>query len=69
VGEAGRWRFSALVTRDELISRRIEDVVDRLCGGSLTPLLMNLAKTRPLTSDQLDELRRFVRQQARKQDR
>ena len=60
-GDAGGWRFSAVVSRDELISRRIEEVVDRLCGGSLTPLLLNLVKTRPLTAEQLNELRQFVR--------
>lgn len=68
-GESGRWRFAALVSRDDLISRRIEEVVDRLCGGSLTPLLVNLVKTRPLTDEQLADLRRFVREQARKEER
>src|SRR5262245_60742935 len=63
----GQWRFSALVSRDELISRRIEEVVDRLCGGSLTPLLMNLVKSPGLTAEQLAELRRFVREQSRKE--
>jgi BlaI family transcriptional regulator, penicillinase repressor len=63
----GQWRFSAVVSRDDLISRRIEEVVDRLCGGSLTPLLMNLVKSPGLTAEQLDELRRFVREQSRKE--
>ena len=40
--------FVALVSRDELISQRLLDVA-KLCGGSLTPLLMNLVRTRPLT--------------------
>ena len=61
----GRWLFSAVIDRDELIARRLEGVVERLCGGSLTPLLLNLVRARPLTADQLDELRRFVREQAR----
>jgi predicted transcriptional regulator len=65
--ERGQWRFSAVVSRDELISRRIEEVVDRLCGGSLTPLLMNLVKSPGLTAQQLEELRKFVRQQKRKE--
>jgi predicted transcriptional regulator len=64
-GDAGGWRFSAVVSRDDLISRRLEDVVERLCGGSLTPLLLNLVKTRPLTPEQLDELQKFVRAQAK----
>lgn len=63
----GQWRFSAVVSRDELISHRIEEVVDRLCGGSLTPLLMNLVKSPGLTAEQLNELRRFVREQSRKE--
>lgn len=63
----GQWRFSPLVSRDELISRRIEEVVERLCGGSLTPLLLNLVKSPGLTREQLDELRRFVREQSRKE--
>src|SRR5262245_44462640 len=67
VAQRGQWRFSAVVSRDELISRRIEEVVDRLCGGSLTPLLMNLVKSPGLTPEQLEELRRFVRQQTRKE--
>lgn len=65
--EGGQWRFSAVVSRDDLISRRIEEVVERLCGGSLTPLLMNLVKSPGLTPEQLDELRRFVREQTRKE--
>lgn len=68
-GDSGRLQFSAIVSRDELISRRIEEVVDRLCGGSLTPLLMNLVKSRPLTEDQLAELRQFVGKQASSEER
>jgi BlaI family transcriptional regulator, penicillinase repressor len=67
VSAEGQWRFSAIVSRDDLISRRLEEVVDRLCGGSLTPLLMNLVKSPGLTAEQLDELRRFVREQSRKE--
>ena len=44
----GRWLFSAVIDRDELIARRLEGVVERLCGGSLTPLhLLNLVRARP----------------------
>jgi predicted transcriptional regulator len=57
--------FAALVSRDELIRQRLLDVA-KLCGGSLTPLLMNLVRTRPLTPQELDELRELVRQQSPK---
>jgi predicted transcriptional regulator len=48
--------FAAAVGREELISRRLLDVADKLCGGSLTPLLMNLVRAKPLTNHELQEL-------------
>lgn len=53
-------KFSATVGREELISRRLLDVADKLCGGSLTPLLINLVRARPLSDAELQELRRTV---------
>lgn len=58
--EGGVLHFSPVLTRDDLIAKRLEDVVDRLCGGSLTPVLLNLVRERPLSADQLDELRKFL---------
>ena len=55
--------YSATRSRDELLSRRLEDLADRLGGGSLMPLVLNLVKTRPLTAAELEELRAFVREQ------
>ena len=53
--------FTARITRDELISRRLADMADRLCGGSVAPLLLNLVKTRPLTAEELAQLRALLR--------
>ena len=53
--------YTAARSRDELLSRRLEDLADRLGGGSLLPLVLNLVKTRPLTARELDELRVFIR--------
>lgn len=52
--------FSARVDRQQLIGRRLRDVAEKLCGGSLTPLLMNLVKAQPLKARELDELKAFV---------
>src|SRR5262249_6077993 len=52
--------FSAAIDREQLISRRLLDVADKLCGGSLTPLLMNLVRAKPLSPRELDELRAFI---------
>ena len=56
--------FTAVVQREELISRRLLDMAEKLCGGSLTPLLMNLVRAKPLSAAELDELRRFIDEQA-----
>ena len=52
--------FAVSVDRDELISRKLQEMAAKLCGGSMTPLLMNLVRAQPLTDHQLDELRSFV---------
>ena len=52
--------FAVSVDRDELISRKLQEMAEKLCGGSMTPLLMNLVRAQPLTDRQLDELRSFV---------
>jgi BlaI family transcriptional regulator, penicillinase repressor len=57
----GALTFSAALDRDELISRRLRDVADKLCGGSLTPLLMNLVRSRPLGARALRELQELIK--------
>ena len=52
--------FAVSVDRDELISRKLQEMAAKLCGGSMTPLLMNLVRAQPLTDRQLDDLRSFV---------
>jgi predicted transcriptional regulator len=54
--------FTAAAARDELIHLQLRDVAEKLCGGSLTPLLMNLVKSEPLSASELDELQAFVKQ-------
>ena len=65
--------FTVTVNRDELISRKLVNMAEKLCGGSMTPLLMNLVRTQSLTSRQLDELRSLIedlrRQAKKKSDR
>src|SRR5437868_5023549 len=52
--------FTPLVNREELLNRRLREVAEKLCQGSLTPLVMNLVRSEPLTDDELDELQRFI---------
>jgi BlaI family penicillinase repressor len=60
--------FTAKIDREQLISRRLLDVADKLCGGSLTPLLMNLVRAKPLSARELQELQDLL-QELNKQGR
>src|SRR5262245_49712659 len=52
--------FHATVGRDELIGRELESVVDKLCGGSLQPLLTHLVRAKGLTPQELRDLLALV---------
>ncbi len=53
-------RFTAAVGREELIGRRLRAVADKLCGGSMTPLITSLVESRALTKRELGELRELI---------
>ena len=52
--------FAAAVGRDDLIGRRLRDVAEKLCGGSLTPLLTHLVRARHLSPRERQELRSLI---------
>src|SRR5947209_6163913 len=52
--------FRAAVGRDDLIGRRLRDVAEKLCGGSLTPLLTHLMRTKRLSARERQELRALI---------
>jgi predicted transcriptional regulator len=54
--------FTPAVDRDELIGRRLRAVADKLCGGSLVPILSHLAKAKGLTEQQRRALREIAEQ-------
>lgn len=60
--------FAAAVDRDALIRQRLKDVADKLCDGSVAPLLMSLAGAGPLTGAELAELRALVRKLSKPAD-
>ncbi len=55
--------FTATVSREEFIGSRLRDMAQKLCGGSLTPLLMNLVRSTPLSAGELDELQAYLEEQ------
>jgi predicted transcriptional regulator len=65
-GHVGRDRsgpahvFAAAVQREELIDRRLQDMAEKLCGGSLTPLLTHLVRARRLSPRERQQLRDLI---------
>lgn len=52
--------FSPAVSRDELIGRRLKQVADKLCGGSLAPILSHLVRAKGLTDAERRKLRELI---------
>jgi predicted transcriptional regulator len=60
--------FSATVERDNLIRRRLRDVAEKLCDGSVAPLLMNLVEAGSVSDAELAELKALIRRLSRPSD-
>jgi BlaI family transcriptional regulator, penicillinase repressor len=57
--------FTAAVDRDELIRRRIQGLADKLCGGAIAPMVMNLVRSQPLSESEVEELYSYLRERRR----
>jgi hypothetical protein len=49
-------RFDAVVDRDGLVGRRLQRLAESLSGGSISPVLTQLAKSHELTEPQRQTL-------------
>jgi BlaI family transcriptional regulator, penicillinase repressor len=54
--------FSAVRSRDDLVGDRLETLVETLCEGTISPLLIHLSTAEDLTAEQQQTLRRLVRE-------
>lgn len=52
--------FTAIVDRDAVIGQRLRSVAEKLCGGSVTPLLTHLVRGQSLTAEERKELRSLI---------
>ena len=52
--------FRATVARARLIGQGLDELADRLCSGSLTPLLVHLVQTTPLSPGDRAMLRKLI---------
>ncbi len=60
--------YRATVARDDLLRERLRDAADKLCDGSLTPLLTQLVDARNLSRDELRTLRALVERLEREKE-
>ena len=52
--------YSAVLDRNELVARHVTDLADRLCDGSMSPLLLSLVKTRRFSRGDLARFRELL---------
>jgi len=52
--------FAAAVSRDDYIGGQLRAMAEKLCGGSLTPLLTHLVETGSLSKKERNELRKML---------
>jgi BlaI family penicillinase repressor len=53
-------RYRAAIDLDALIGRRLEQMADKLCGGSMTPLLTHLLRSKRLSAQERRSLRQWL---------
>jgi len=52
--------FRATIARERLIDEQLQQIADRLCDGSLVPVLNQLVRQVPLSRDELAELKELL---------
>jgi predicted transcriptional regulator len=61
----GVYRFRAARDREAVLGQQLETLAQRMCGGSLQPLLSTLVNSRRLTAEELRELLDLVEKASR----
>lgn len=54
------YAYAAVISRAQVVSTTMRDIIDRLFGGSAESLVLSLVETKHLSADELDRLRRVV---------
>jgi predicted transcriptional regulator len=60
--------FAAAIAREDLIGRRLQQTADKLCEGSLMPLLTHLVKAKQLTPEDRQSLRSLLEELSEEQE-
>ena len=60
--------YEPVVSRDQVVSHTVSDMVDRLFGGSAESLVMSLVETKHLTPEKLDRLNKLLKKSQEESD-
>jgi len=60
--------YKPVVSRDQVVSHTVSDMVDRLFGGSAESLVMSLVETKHLTPAKLDRLNKLLKKSGEQRD-
>ncbi len=52
--------YSAAVSREDLLGRRLRDAAEELCDGATAPLVLALVQGNQFTSEELDRIRKLI---------
>lgn len=52
--------YAAAVDKNELVARHVTDLAERLCAGSMSPLLLSLVKTKRFSRGELARFRELI---------
>ena len=53
-------RFRALVDQEQFLRSRLQALADRVCDGTLAPLITTLVRTKGLSRKEREELRKMI---------
>jgi predicted transcriptional regulator len=59
--------YRAVVSRDELVHQRMQELANELCDGRPAPLLLAFAERQKFTAEEIAELQRLVEELAARQ--
>jgi BlaI family penicillinase repressor len=52
--------FQATIVREDVIDSQLQELADKLCGGSIAPVLMRLVEASKLSARERDALRKLL---------
>ena len=61
--------FRPLVRREQVVKRKVEELVQRVLGGSISPLAAYIAENRKLTAQEIAVLEKIIQAESETEDK